>query len=87
MSLGFHYYETVAQSLALQWLPKGEAAHGLGKIMAAGSFAALAAFGLIYLLWTVLGLEFRPCLFAVRPDDPDNHCRGLDVLSGVSATY
>ncbi len=59
MSLGFHYYETVAQSLALQWFPKAEAAHGLGRILAASSFAAIGSYGLIYLTWTLLGLDFR----------------------------
>ena len=58
MSLGFHYYETIAQSLALQWLPKAQAGHGLGRIIAAGSFAALAAYGFVYLTWTLLGLDY-----------------------------
>ncbi len=58
MSLGFHYFETMNQSLSLQWLPKSEAAHGLGRIVAAGSFASLAAYGLIYLTWTLLGLDY-----------------------------
>jgi len=53
MSIGFHYYEAVSQSLALQWLDKDKAAHTLGKILAAGSFASLAAFAMIY-----LGIEF-----------------------------
>ncbi len=59
MSLGFHYYETINQSLALQWLKKDEAAHGLGRVIAAGSFASLGAYSLIYLTWTVLGFSFR----------------------------
>ena len=58
MSLGFHYFETMNQSLSLQWLPKEDAAHGLGRIVAAGSFASLAAYGLIYLTWSVLKLEY-----------------------------
>ncbi len=58
MSLGFHYFETMNQSLSLQWLPKDEAAYGLGKIVAAGSFASLAAYGLIYLTWSLLGLPY-----------------------------
>lgn len=58
MSIGFHYYETINQSLALQWFKKEEAAHGLGKILAASSFAAIAAYGLIYLTWSLLGLSF-----------------------------
>jgi len=59
MSLGFHYYETVNQSLALQWLSKAEAPRGLGRILSASSFAALATFGLIYLTFWWLALDFR----------------------------
>ncbi|MCP4934202.1 MAG: MFS transporter [bacterium] len=58
MSLGFHYFETMNQSLSLQWLPKNEAAYGLGKIVAAGSFASLIAYVLIYLTWSLLGLPY-----------------------------
>ena len=64
MSLGFHYYETMNQSLALQWLPKAEAPAALGKVLAAGSFAALAAYGLIYLTWTAMGLDFAQVYLA-----------------------
>jgi len=56
MSIGFHYYETMNQSLSLQWLSKKEAPAALGQIMAIGSFAALVAFGLISLTWKVLEL-------------------------------
>ncbi|MGH1350437.1 MAG: MFS transporter [Methyloligellaceae bacterium] len=48
MSIGFHYYETVAQSLALQWVDKKNAAHQLGRIMSAASFAAIAAYCIIF---------------------------------------
>ncbi|MEZ5774084.1 MAG: MFS transporter [Hyphomicrobiaceae bacterium] len=57
-STGFHYFETMRQSLSLQWLPKGQAALGLGRIISAESFAALAAFGFVYLTFTVLGLGY-----------------------------
>ena len=36
-SIGFHYFETVNQSLQLQWLPKERAPQILGWLMAAGS--------------------------------------------------
>jgi len=64
MSLGFHYYETMAQSLALQWLPKGDAAHGLGRIASAASFAAVAAYGLVYVLFEFAGCSFREVYLA-----------------------
>ncbi|WP_428546930.1 hypothetical protein [Profundibacter sp.] len=40
-SIGFHYYETVNQSLQLQWIDKARAPHVLGWIGAAGSAATL----------------------------------------------
>ncbi|MGI9408108.1 MAG: MFS transporter [Hyphomicrobiaceae bacterium] len=63
MSLGFHYYETMAQSLALQWLPKENAAHGLGRVAAAASFAAIAAYGFVYVLFQVAGFSFTEVYF------------------------
>ena len=59
MSLGFHYFETVRQSLALQWVDKASAPHFLGQMIAAASIAALAAFALIYLALDVAGLDMR----------------------------
>jgi hypothetical protein len=46
-SIGFHYYETVAQSLQLQWIDKKRAPQVLGWILAAGSASSLLAYGLI----------------------------------------
>ncbi len=57
-SIGFHYYETVNQSLQLQWLPKDRAPRVLGWLLAAGSAATLVAYGLIVLLWEPLGLTY-----------------------------
>ncbi len=48
-SIGFHYYETVNQSLQLQWLEKARAPQALGLILAAGSGASLAVYGAIAL--------------------------------------
>jgi len=56
MSTGFHYFETTRQSLALQWIDKADAPVVLGRLVSAGSFAALVSFAMIY-----LGLD----LFAV----------------------
>lgn len=56
MSIGFHYFEAVNQSLQLQWLEKGEAPRVMGRLVAIGSVASLLAYGLVYgaldlLLW------------------------------------
>lgn len=57
-SIGFHYYETVNQSLQLQWLPKDRAPQILGLLMAAGSAATLVAYVAIVLTWEALGLTY-----------------------------
>jgi Major Facilitator Superfamily len=59
MSVGYHYYETAQQSLALQWLPKGEAPVVLGKLLAVGGFASLLAYGLIFIVWEWIGLDYK----------------------------
>lgn len=64
MSIGFHYYETMAQSLSLQWLPKATAAASMGKILAVGSFAQLIAYGLIFIAWKTFNLSFT-VVFAI----------------------
>lgn len=58
MSVGFHYYETAAQSLSLQWLPKATAAASMGRILAVGAAAQLVAYGLILVAWRTLELSF-----------------------------
>ena len=58
-SIGFHYYETVNQSLQLQWLPKERAPQMLGWLMAAGSATTLVVFILIVLMWEPLGLSYN----------------------------
>lgn len=58
-SLGFHYYETVNQSLQLQWIDKAKAPQTLGWIMAIGSAASLLAYGLIVVGWQYWGLSYN----------------------------
>jgi predicted MFS family arabinose efflux permease len=58
MSAGFHYFETINQSLALQWLDKRKAPAFLGKVVAVMSLAGLVAYGLIWLTDTTMGLPF-----------------------------
>ncbi len=58
-SIGFHYYETVNQSLQLQWLPKDRAPQMLGWILGAGSAVTLVVYGLIMLLWEPLNLTYN----------------------------
>lgn len=58
-SIGFHYYETVNQSLQLQWLPQDRAPQMLGWIMGASSAMTLVVFVLIVLMWEPLGLTYN----------------------------
>ena len=58
-SIGFHYYETVNQSLQLQWLDKKSAPRVLGLLLAMGSAATLVAYVLIVLTWESLGLSYN----------------------------
>jgi MFS transporter len=50
MSIGFHYFETVNQSLTLQWLDKKESAHFMGKQLAVKGFASIFAYSMIWIL-------------------------------------
>ncbi|MBV7394872.1 MFS transporter [Mameliella sediminis] len=58
-SIGFHYYETVNQSLQLQWLPKDRAPQMLGWLIAAGSGATLIAYVAIVLTWEAWDLSYN----------------------------
>jgi hypothetical protein len=49
MSFGFHYFEAVQQSLALQWFDKSAAPVWLGRIVAVGAFAQLATYGVVFI--------------------------------------
>ncbi len=59
MSLGFHYLETLNQSLSLQWLNKAKAPIILGKIAAAKSFTSLVVFILIFVLMKFYSIEYK----------------------------
>lgn len=57
-SIGFHYFETVNQSLQLQWIDKDKAPQTLGWLVACGSAASLVAYGLIALFWQSFALSY-----------------------------
>ncbi|MEL6745669.1 MAG: MFS transporter, partial [Pseudomonadota bacterium] len=57
-SIGFHYYETVNQSLQLQWIKKDVAPQIIGILMAVGSGATLLAYGLIVVTWRTFELSY-----------------------------
>ncbi|ENQ8745198.1 MFS transporter [Vibrio parahaemolyticus] len=59
MSTGFHYFETLKQSLSLQWLSKEEAPEMLGKFISVGALASLFTYGAIWILLEQLKFEFK----------------------------
>ncbi len=59
MSTGFHYFETLKQSLSLQWLPKEEAPEMLGKFISVGALASLFTYGAIWILLEQLKFDFK----------------------------
>jgi predicted MFS family arabinose efflux permease len=59
MSIGFHYYETLQISLSLQWLEKKRAPEMMGRIIAAGAFASVVTFALIWLAFDLMALDFH----------------------------
>ncbi|MEQ3626053.1 MAG: MFS transporter [Celeribacter sp.] len=63
-SIGFHYYETVNQSLQLQWIDRARAPQMLGWFLAAGSAATLAAYVLIVMTWDALELSYNTVYLA-----------------------
>ena len=58
-SIGFHYYETVNQSLQLQWIEKKKAPQTIGWLMAISSAVTFVAYGLIVLLWDRWELSYN----------------------------
>lgn len=59
MSIGFHYFETVNQSLTLQWLDKDKTAHFMGKALAAKSLGSLLAYACIWLMMSKLEMSYQ----------------------------
>ena len=59
MSFGFHYLETLNQSLSLQWLSKKEAPIVLGKLSAAKSFTGIVSLIIIYIMMNFYSVEYK----------------------------
>lgn len=59
MSTGFHYFETLKQSLSLQWLSKDEAPEMLGKFISVGALASLITYGALWVCLEVFQLDFK----------------------------
>ena len=59
MSTGFHYLETINQSLTLQWLDKDKSAQFMGKVISVKGVAALLAYGTVWLLMEKFGVGYK----------------------------
>ncbi|MFS1875037.1 MFS transporter [Enterovibrio norvegicus] len=59
MSIGFHYFETVNQSLTLQWVDKDKSAHFMGRVLAWKGGASLIAYGTVWLLMEWLAVSYN----------------------------
>lgn len=59
MSMGFHYLETIKQSLTLQWLPKAETPQLMGRMISAAAVASLCVYAGLWLLTTYIQLDYR----------------------------
>ena len=58
MSIGFHYFETMKQSLSLQWLHRDEAPQLLGRMIAAGALTSLLVYAALWLLFEWYGVDY-----------------------------
>jgi len=67
MSVGFHYFETLSQSLTLQWIDKDKTAHFMGRMLSVKAIASLLAFSSIWILMTQFswGYQVTYALFGI----------------------
>ncbi|MCW8877202.1 MAG: MFS transporter [Kangiellaceae bacterium] len=65
MSIGFHYFETVNNSLALQWLNKKETPEVLGKLISVKSIASLSTYAVVWLFFSVLMISYSTAYLVV----------------------
>ncbi len=58
MSTGFHYFEVLKQSLALQWFEKSAAPQALGKLISVGAITSLVVYSVLWGLLEILDLDY-----------------------------
>ena len=59
MSTGFHYLESLQQSLSLQWLTKGEAPEFFGRLISIKSVVSLFTFAAVFILLQFVELDYK----------------------------
>ncbi len=65
MSIGFHYFETVNNSLALQWFNKKEAPAELGKLISIRAIASLVTYAVVWLFFSILMINYATAYLIV----------------------
>jgi len=58
MSIGFHYFEAIKQSLSLQWLSHDEAPQVLGRLIAVGSVTSLVVYAVLWVGLEIVKMDF-----------------------------
>jgi len=58
MSVGFHYFEVMKQSLSLQWFSKAEAPQALGKLISIGAITSLCIYAVLWCLLELVSLDY-----------------------------
>ncbi len=58
MSVGFHYFETIHQSLILQWVPKKEAPHFLGRALSVKAAGSIIVFGSLWVMLEYFNISY-----------------------------
>ena len=59
MSIGFHYFETVNQSLTLQWIEKERAAHFMGQVLSVKAAASILVFASTWALFELFEVSYQ----------------------------
>nr|WP_078752716.1 MFS transporter [Enterovibrio nigricans] len=59
MSVGFHYFETVNQSLTLQWIDKDKSANFMGQVLAWKGAASLLAYGTVWVMMELFSASYN----------------------------
>jgi hypothetical protein len=78
MSLGFHYFEAVKQSLALQWLTRDEAPQVFGRLISVASITSLVVYGVLWVFLEIFKLDYVWNLFIAG-----TICTGLAIVMRV----
>jgi len=58
MSMGFHYFEAIKQSLAMQWLSKEEAPQVFGKLISVAAVTSLIIYAVLWIFLEIFELDY-----------------------------